>query len=122
MRRVVSVVGVLVGLLALSAIALLLLLRGDGIRIALEPQASSWLGQPVRIRGARPRILPRVGLHLEDVRIGAASEISLANVDVATGLRPLLSRRIQDAELVVSDSRLTMPLPFRVFAGNGTAA
>lgn len=122
MRRLLVAIGVLVVLLAASAAAVLWFLRGDGVRLALEQQASAWLGQPVRIGTARAQLLPRLGIHLGDVRIGQAGEVNLASVDVATGLRPLLSRRIEDAELLVSDSRLTMPLPFQLSSGGRSTA
>ena len=122
MRRLLMAIGVVLVLLAVSAAALLWFVRGDGVRLALEQQASAWLGQQVRISSARAQLLPRLGVHLADVRIGQAGEVALASVDLATGLWPLLSRRIEDAELVLSDSRLTMPLPFRIFSGDGSTA
>ena len=102
MRRLSLGIGVLVLLIAISAAALLWFLRGDGVRIALEQQASAWLGQPVRIAAARAQLLPRLGIHLQDVRIGQTDAVTLGTVDVATGLLPLLSRRVEGAELVVS--------------------
>jgi hypothetical protein len=86
--------------------------RSDGARLALERQATRWLGQPVAIGGATARIFPRPAISLRDVRAGDPVRIVLADVQLSTGLRPLLSRRIEDAEIIVSNSRIDMPLPF----------
>ena len=85
---------------------------GDGVRRALESQSSAWLGQPVRIGGARPRLLPRVGIELTDVQVGEPPALTLANLALSADLRPLLSRRIENADVLVSGSRIDMPLPF----------
>ena len=85
---------------------------GDGIRLALERQATSWLGQPVTIGSAAARLFPRPGITLRDVRAGDPVRVTLADVELSSGLRPLLSRRVEDAEVIVSNSRIEMPLPF----------
>lgn len=97
-------------------------IAGDGIRLALERQASAWLAQPVRIESAGARLFPRIGVRLGNVRIGAPARVVLATVDVSTGLMPLLSRRIEDAEVAIADSRVDMPLPFTVPATAGSHA
>ena len=53
-------VAFIIVLVLAGAGALYWFLSGDGIRRALEQQASSWLGQPVRIGAARAKFLPRV--------------------------------------------------------------
>src|SRR5262245_61571295 len=85
---------------------------GDGLRHAIEEQATAWLGQPVTIGRARAAIFPRTAIRLVDVRIGEPARVSLANVDVSTDFRELISRRIQDAAITISNSRIEMPLPF----------
>lgn len=96
-------------------------LAGDGIRLALERQASAWLAQPVRIESAGVQLFPRIGVRLGNVRIGEPASVVLATVEVSTGLMPLLSRRIEDAELAIADSRIDMPLPFAVPATAGSS-
>jgi uncharacterized protein involved in outer membrane biogenesis len=97
---------------AAAAAAVYWFFSGDGMRRSLEHQASRWLGQPVRIASATASLFPRVAINLRDVRVGEPVHLSLAAVEVSTGLRPLLSRRVEDAEIIVSDSRVDMPLRF----------
>jgi uncharacterized protein involved in outer membrane biogenesis len=106
---------VLIGLLVLVAIAagaIYWFFRGDGVRRALERQATAWLQQPVHIAAASVQLVPRVGIQLTDVRVGEPARLTLADVEVSTGLRALLSRRVEDAELILSDSHVDLPLPF----------
>jgi hypothetical protein len=119
-RRLVVALAVIA---ALAAASVYWFLSGGGIRLALERQASAWLGQPVRIRTAGAQIVPRLGIQLNDVRIGNPVRLALADVEVSTGLQALFSRRIEDAEILVSDSRLDLPLPFALPAsGNGASS
>lgn len=90
---------------------------GDGLRLAIEQQATAFLGQPVTVGGARAGIFPRTAIHLNDVRIGQPARVTLADVDVSTDFRELLSRRIQDATVTIANSRIQMPLPFTIPAG-----
>jgi len=113
---------VLVALVLLAGIAagfVYAFFSGDGIRRTLEQQAASWLGQPVRIGSATAQIFPRVGIRLADVRVGDPVRLALSRVDVSTGLRALLSRRVEGAEIIVSDSRIDMPLPFSIPESGG---
>ena len=107
---------ILVGILLVVAAGLFVgfyqLMSGDSVRLALERQATSWLGQPVRIGAARARIFPRPGLTLHDVRAGEPVGLMLSDLQISTGLRPLWSRRIADAEISVANSRINLPLPF----------
>lgn len=89
-------------------------LAGDGTRLALERQATSWLRQPVRIEQASVRLFPRIGVTLGNVSVGEPAQVTLANVAVSTGFNALLSRRIEDAEIVIADSRVQLPLPFEL--------
>lgn len=100
----------LVVVLAVAGIAYWFL-SGDGIRQALERQATAWLGQPVRIRAASTQFLPRLGIELTDVTVGEPVSLSLVTVAISTDFRALMRRRIEDAEVIVSDSRIQMPMP-----------
>ena len=87
---------------------------GDGLRLAIEQQATAWLGQPVMVGRASAGIFPRTAIKLGDIRVGDPVRVTLANVDVSTDFRELLSRRIQDATITISNSRIEMPLPFSI--------
>ena len=84
----------------------------DGFRRALEAQATSWAGHPVRIGAARAQFLPRVAIQLQGIRVGEPSQLSLNDVEVGADLLPLLRGRIENAEVRVSGSTIDMPLPF----------
>jgi hypothetical protein len=123
MRKLILVtaVGIVVLLLA-AAVGVYWLFSGDGMRLALESQATSWLGHPVRIGGARGQLFPRIGLRLRDVRLGEPARVTLSSVQLSTDLRALLNRRIEDARIVISDSRVEMPIPFAIPSGGGSRA
>jgi hypothetical protein len=123
MRRILLVVvGALVLVVLVAAALVLWLFSGDGLRLAIEQQATAWLGQPVNIGQARAGIFPRTAIRLRDVRIGEPVRVTLAEVDVSTDFRELLSRRIQDADVTIANSRIEMPLPFTLPSGDGGAA
>jgi uncharacterized protein involved in outer membrane biogenesis len=122
-RLLIIVVAVTIVLVVVAAGALYWFLSGDGIRRAIEEQATAWLGQPVHIASARAQLYPRVGIELSDVRLGEPARISLQTVAISAPLRPLLSRRIEDAEITLAKSRIDLPLPFAIptgAGGNGT--
>jgi len=122
-RLLLLAAGVLLVVVVAIAGAVYWFLSGDGVRIALESQATRWLGQRVTIGTAVARFFPRPAITLGDVRVGEPVRIMLAEVQLSTGLKPLWSRRIEDAEVAVSDSRIDMPLPFALPApGAGAAA
>jgi uncharacterized protein involved in outer membrane biogenesis len=109
------VIGVLVSVVLIvgaGTLAVRWFLGGDGIRRALESQATTWLGQPVRIGSATGRIFPRPALELQEVQVGEPTGLTLSEVNVSTDLRSLLARRIEDAEVSIAESRIEMPLPF----------
>ena len=105
-------VGAVMVVAALGAAGLYWFLSGDGVRVALEQQATAWLGQPVHIQRAAVAFLPRAALRLHDVRIGEPARLTLARVDLSTALPSLMARRLEDAEVTVSRSRVDMPLSF----------
>ena len=84
----------------------------DGFRQALESQATSWLGHPVRIGAARAQFFPRLAVSLRDIRVGEPAQLTLAEVDLASDLRPLLNGRIENADVTIADSRIDLPVPF----------
>lgn len=111
MRRTLLIVLVL--LAALTAGIYLFarsVLASDLVRSALERQLTARLGEPVRIGSARAAVFPRVSLALEDVSVGDPASAVIGEIRIVTGLRPLFSRTIADAEVVVSHGRLAAPL------------
>lgn len=113
---------VLVSLIVVLAGGVYWLLSSDAVRRSLESQASAWLGVPISIERASARLLPRLGVHLENVRIGSPAHVTLALVDLSTDLRALLSRRVEQADVVIADSRITLPLAFVVPTDGARAA
>jgi len=108
LRRLVVVLAVLVVLLAGGTYVFL---SSDQVRVTLERQATTALGMPVRIGAARAALFPRVGVALSDVQIGRPAFLTLAKVSLSSELLPLLSRRIEGAEVLVADTVLDLPLP-----------
>jgi hypothetical protein len=69
-------------------------------------------GTPVHIGAARAQFLPRLAVSLQDIRVGDPAQLTLAEVDLASDLRPLLSGQIENADVTISGSRIDLPLPF----------
>jgi hypothetical protein len=88
------------------------MLGSDLVRSTLEQQLSTRFGQPVHVRAVAASVFPRVAVNLRDVTVGESASVQLGDLRVVTGLRGLFSRTIEDAEVVVSRSRLSLPLPF----------
>jgi len=84
-------------------------LTTDSIKSTLEEQASAALGEPVRIGALSVRWYPRPGLTLDGVTVGTSRAMSIDRLVVSTGLRPLLSRHIAEAEVLIEQSRLDAP-------------
>ena len=115
MRKLLSSLVIAVVVVALGATVFVYwFFSGDGLRLAIEQQATAWLGQPVTIGRASAGLFPRPAIRLGDVRVGAPVRVTLAEVDVSTDLRALLSRRVQDAAITIRNSRIEMPLPFSI--------
>jgi uncharacterized protein involved in outer membrane biogenesis len=106
---------VLVAVLALATIGLVIavrtLLTGDHVRAAVAAQLSKALGQPVKIGGLGASVYPRVTMDLTDVTIGEPARLTFATLHLGTGLRGLLSRRVEGAAVRIDGARLTLPLP-----------
>src|SRR2546427_7685597 len=107
-RLILLALGVIVVLVVAMAAVTYWFVGGDGVRVALESQATRWLGQRVTIGSAKATIFPRPAIVLRDVRAGDPVRVLLSEVRLSAGLKPLWSRRIEDAEVAVSDSRMDM--------------
>jgi hypothetical protein len=115
MRKLLIIVAATLAVVVLAAaLGMYLFFSGDGMRAALEQQASAWLGQPVKITAARGQLFPRPGIGLSGVEVGEPAQLTLSSVDLSTDLRALLSRRIEDARVVISDSTIQMPLTIAI--------
>jgi uncharacterized protein involved in outer membrane biogenesis len=100
MRRTLLIGAALLVVLALLAnMAVRIWLGPEAIRGAIERQASSALGLPVRIGSAQVRVLPRFGLELRDVSVGEPARTRLDGASVAMGLGVILSRRVEGADV-----------------------
>ena len=123
MRKVLLVIAAIVVLVIVAAtLAGYWLFSGDAIRAAIEEQASAWLGQPVRIGEASVGVFPRASVRLRDIQVGEPAQVTLAEVRLATNLRALFGRRIEDASVVIADSLIQMPLSFAIPTGDADAA
>jgi len=111
-RLLLLTVAALVLLIVVIAGAAYWFFARDGFRLALESQATSWIGHPVHIGAARAQFLPRLAVSLRDIRVGEPAQLSLAEVDLASDLRPLFNGRIENADVTISGSRIDLPLPF----------
>ncbi len=124
-RTLIKVVAVLlVALLVavgLAWIAVRRMLAPEAVRAALEQQATAALGQPVRIGAADLALSLRPRIVLSDVRIGSAAPLVIDRVSAATGLRALLSRRIEEADFAIAGSRVHLPLPFALPTGGDSS-
>jgi hypothetical protein len=122
MRKILLIAAATIAVVLLVAtVAVYWFFSGDGMRRALEQQATAWLGQPVRIKAARGQLFPRPGIGLSGVEVGEPVRLTLSSVDLSTDLRALLNRRIEDASVVISDSTIEMPLPFALPAQDASS-
>ena len=123
MRRVI-VAGAVAAtvLIAVAAASAYWFFSRDGFRRALEAQATSWIGAPVRIGAARAQFLPRIAVQLRDIRVGDPARLTLDTIELAADLRSLLGGRVENADVLVSDSRIDMPLPFALPQPTDTGA
>jgi uncharacterized protein involved in outer membrane biogenesis len=111
-KRLLLIVAVVVVVAGLGLVVLARrVLTGANVHAAIESQVSAALGQPVSIGSIGASVYPRVTLDLAKVSIGQPARIELATVHVGTGLRALLSRRIERADVRIDGAKLTLPLP-----------
>lgn len=108
-------------LIAVAAASAYWFFSRDGFRRALEAQATSWIGAPVRIGAARAQLLPRIAVQLNDIRVGDPARLTLDTIELAADLPALLRGRVENADVLVSDSRIDMPLPFALPQPTDTA-
>ena len=109
MKKIAIVLAVLlIALVGGAWGAVRVLLAPERVRAAVEAQLSASLGEQVRIRSAAARIFPVVGLELADLSISHTST-RIASVSLQTGLRPLFSRRVEDARVTLSGGRVEIP-------------
>lgn len=111
MRKALAAAAILI---VLAGIALALVARGviggETVRRALEEQLSTRLGEPVSIGSLGASFFPRVAADLRDVSIGQPARATIAEISIATGLRALLSRRVEGGEITISNSRVPMQM------------
>lgn len=111
MKRIALVLlAALVVALAGGAMWVRSLLDPEHVRQMLERQATAALGQPVGIGRADVSFWPRAGVTLTDLVVGQPAAITLARTEVSTAMRALMNRRIEDAEVLVEDSTLDLPV------------
>ena len=121
-RRIVIVAAIFLGVLLALALTVRVLLGGDRIKTAIETQASAALGHPVTIRAAVPRLLPRIGLELTGITVGAAREVTIEQARLTTGFRALLGGRVEDAEISVEHSRIDVRWAFALLGALADSA
>jgi uncharacterized protein involved in outer membrane biogenesis len=108
-------------LLALAAILIILVgigvvlfakgrIGSDAVRRTLEAQLSARVGEPVTIASLSASFFPRVVLDLHGVGIGQPAHAMVNEISIATGLRGLLSKRVEGAEVVLANSRLPVEM------------
>ncbi len=119
--------------IALAIVALLVLLAAGGyvllrslvsdetVRAQLSSRLTAALGQPVVIDRAHLVFSPKIGLELGGVRVGAPARVRLERVRLVTGLRALLNRRVEGAEVVVDGGDVELPLPPMTLGGSAPA-
>jgi uncharacterized protein involved in outer membrane biogenesis len=98
------------------------LVTPDRIRATLEGQASRVLAEPVAIERVSVAWYPRIALRMRDVRVGAPPRIHAVQIDVSTGLRGLVSRRVEEGELTIRNSRVDLPVLLELIERLGAAA
>jgi len=121
LKRLLIALAVLVVLAAVLYFAAARILGSDLVRSTLEQQLSTALGQPVKIGAASAAIYPRVAVDLHSVAIGDPVSVNVGRIRVVTGLRSLLSRIVEDAEVIVSDGELRLPLAFDLVPAGSNA-
>src|SRR5206468_12353895 len=96
-KILLAAAGIVVAAALVAAVVVRSRLSTDRIRATIEAQASSALGEPVRIGTLDVRWFPRPGLTLGHVAVGATRTLLIDRLVLSTGLRPLLSGHIAEA-------------------------
>jgi hypothetical protein len=106
-RKLLAIVAVLIVVLGVGVVLFVRgSIGGDAVRRTLETQLSARVGEPVTIASLSATFFPRVMVDLHDVAIGQPARATISEISIATGLRGLLSKRVEGAEVVLSNSRL----------------
>src|SRR5688572_534443 len=105
------IIGLTVIIIAIAglAVAVRLLIDPERVRSTIAAQASAALGMPVALQAAEVSIWPRPRVTLNGLKVGEPASLTLNTIEVATALRALLSRRIENAELTIADSTVDLP-------------
>lgn len=82
----------------------------ENVRLALERQLSTTLGQPVRIGSVGVRFYPRTTLSLGEVAVGAPPQLTAQRLHIGTDFWALLSRRIEHADVRLTGARIELPM------------
>lgn len=121
MKRLL-LIGLAVVLIAIAglAVAVRMLMDPERVRSTIAAQASAALGMPVSLQAASVSIWPRPRVTLSGLKVGEPASLTLNTIEVATALRALLSRRIEDAELTIADSTADLPALLAAIDGLAT--
>src|SRR6185436_1952271 len=98
------------------------MLGSDLVRSTLEQQLTAAFGQPVHIASASASIFPRVRVNLNELTIGSPVAVQITQLRIATGLRPLFSRTVEDAEVSLVGGTVLLPLNFDLPPEGGSRA
>jgi AsmA protein len=104
MKKLLIVLGAVLGLLILAGIAIIFLVDVNAYKPRIEAAVSDALGMEFRIQGkAGLRLLPSVSIVLSDIRLrNLGTDLAAAEtLRVGVKLRPLLSRRLEITEIVL---------------------
>ena len=119
-NRFLAALGIVIVLAAAAWLIVARVLGADLVRQQVEGQLSSRLGQPVHIGSASVSVFPRIAIDLQDLTVGQPARSQVARVRLVVGVRGLLSRRIENATLVIDNGRIVWPLPFGAAASRPT--
>ena len=103
--------------IAALAIAVRMLIDPERVRATIEAQASVATGMPVTLQAADISIWPKPRVTLSGLKVGDPASLTLERIEVATALRALLSRRIENAELTLADSTVDVPALLAALSG-----
>ncbi len=109
MRKVLAILGALLGLLILLGLLLPFLVDLSAYQDRYLPVLERALNREVSIQGIRLTIFPRLGARvsglvvMDDPRFSTDPFVSLAAVDVGVKVRPLLERRLEISEIALRE-------------------
>jgi hypothetical protein len=115
-RKVLAAAFVLLAILVAGALVARRLVNPEAIRAAVERQATEALRQPVKVGAVDWALSVRPRLVLSGVQVGDPVAITVSRVELTTGLRALLSKRLEHGSLSIAGSRIVLPLPISLGA------